>query len=451
MTHEAFREKLLDLAYGELSRRDAGKVEEHAAACDACRAELSRIRETRRLVAALPPEAAPERGENVLIAAARERSRLRAPRWQVPRWLLAGSIAAASLVVVGAVSYRILAMRPGPLGRSEHDALLGEATPQPVQPSAPAADANAEPRPKEMRRGPSAGVLAAPSRPATEAPERSRADRGRAAGEKRKGEEASAPAVEYAVPPPPEAEALAAPAPERAEPSQPEPARRAAPASGYARPPPSEQAPPRAAPAAPSRHPDTFSGLAREERESGLLGAEIPPAAEDSAPPSRASAPSAASGAAAPLGAVGAREKAPSIPRQRTMAPSADKPYDLAVPADDVVARWESLRSAGKLRAEVRTFSGCDPDVTRFTESFRRLERDPQGRVVRIEMRGSTEGRPYEAEGFYDAAGVLRVERWRYEGGAVTERRHPASGPAKTQLPARANGARIDAPGVCDR
>jgi hypothetical protein len=133
------------------------------------------------------------------------------------------------------------------------------------------------------------------------------------------------------------------------------------------------------------------------------------------------------------------------------MAPSADAPYDLAVPADDAVARWVSLRASGKLRAEVRSFSGCDPDVARFTESFRRLERDPQGRVVRYQVRGSTEGTAYEAEGFYDAAGVLRVERWRYEGGEVKERRHPASGPAKTRLPERASGARIDAPGRCER
>ncbi len=126
------------------------------------------------------------------------------------------------------------------------------------------------------------------------------------------------------------------------------------------------------------------------------------------------------------------------------------KAAPFAAPEDDAVARWESLRASGKLHAEVRTFSGCDP-AARFAESSRKVERDPQGRIVRYEMRGSTEGAPYEAEGFYDAAGVLRVERWRREGGEVTERRHPASGPAKTRLPARASGASIDAPGRCER
>ncbi len=72
MTHEELRDRLLDLACGELSPRDARAVEEHAAACEVCGAELARLRGTRRIMAALPEEPAPERGERILLAAARE-------------------------------------------------------------------------------------------------------------------------------------------------------------------------------------------------------------------------------------------------------------------------------------------------------------------------------------------------------------------------------------------
>ena len=35
MTHEELRDRLLDLAYGELAPRAAREVEEHAATCEA--------------------------------------------------------------------------------------------------------------------------------------------------------------------------------------------------------------------------------------------------------------------------------------------------------------------------------------------------------------------------------------------------------------------------------
>ena len=75
MSQDAFQDRLLDLAYGELSPREAREVEAHAASCPACRAELARIRETRRIMAALPDEPAPEAGERLLLAAAREAAR----------------------------------------------------------------------------------------------------------------------------------------------------------------------------------------------------------------------------------------------------------------------------------------------------------------------------------------------------------------------------------------
>ncbi|HEY6100753.1 MAG TPA: zf-HC2 domain-containing protein [Anaeromyxobacter sp.] len=191
MTHHAFAEKLLDLAYGELPPREAGKVEAHAASCEACRAELARIRETRRLMSALPEEPAPERGERILFAAAREAAERGAPRRVLPPWLLGATVVAASLVAVGAVSYRILAMRPGPLMREDPEALLGP-SPYAARPPAPASPApeSAE-RPAEVR-----SLRADREEPAGAPPKQ--AERKKAAparGERR--------SIAYAEPPPP--------------------------------------------------------------------------------------------------------------------------------------------------------------------------------------------------------------------------------------------------------
>ncbi|HEX9053146.1 MAG TPA: zf-HC2 domain-containing protein, partial [Anaeromyxobacter sp.] len=121
MTRDAYRDRLLDLAYGELSGREAREVEAHAAGCEACRAELARIRGTRRIMAALPDEAAPERGERILLAAAREAAEARGGRRLAPRWLLAGAVVAASVAIVAAVSLRVSEWTPR---RGEQRSLL---------------------------------------------------------------------------------------------------------------------------------------------------------------------------------------------------------------------------------------------------------------------------------------------------------------------------------------
>ncbi len=71
MTHEACRERLVDLAYGELSRREAAEVERHLAECQACRAERDRLEATVGAMRQLEAPPAPERGGAVLVAAAR--------------------------------------------------------------------------------------------------------------------------------------------------------------------------------------------------------------------------------------------------------------------------------------------------------------------------------------------------------------------------------------------
>ncbi|WP_242355758.1 zf-HC2 domain-containing protein, partial [Anaeromyxobacter sp. SG64] len=112
MSHERFAELLLEHAYGELSPREAREVEAHAAACAECAAELARIRATRQTMAALPQERAPEAGERILLAAAREAARERGPARILPRWSWSAAAVAAVLLTVGAVSYRLLALRP---------------------------------------------------------------------------------------------------------------------------------------------------------------------------------------------------------------------------------------------------------------------------------------------------------------------------------------------------
>jgi hypothetical protein len=143
MNHAAASEKLLELAYGELAPREARAVEAHAASCEACGAELARIRETRALMALLPVEPPPERGEGIVLAAAREAAASsRKPRALLPPWLWAGTAGAMAAALVAVVSWR-LTREPAaePFQPSETE-LLGRgapavaAAPQPATPAA---------------------------------------------------------------------------------------------------------------------------------------------------------------------------------------------------------------------------------------------------------------------------------------------------------------------------
>ncbi len=51
-------------------------------------------------------------------------------------------------------------------------------------------------------------------------------------------------------------------------------------------------------------------------------------------------------------------------------------PLDAAPAGSDAVARYEALRAEGRVHAEERTFPGCTREL------WRRVERDPEGRVV---------------------------------------------------------------------
>ncbi len=216
MTHGALREQLLDLAYGELSGHARRAVEKHVAGCDGCRAELERIRVTRRAMSALPPEPAPDHGESVLLAAAREAARAkereRPPRL-LPGWLWGATIGALGVAAVVAVSVRVLELGPrrareddflmGREGQAPRDGRTGEA-PRDLGPP-PAA-------PPEAAAAPSGGGLAtaAPESPAPAKTAPARKAAKKPAAPVRREEEQTKEAAGFASPPPaPYAEAPA--------------------------------------------------------------------------------------------------------------------------------------------------------------------------------------------------------------------------------------------------
>lgn len=409
MSHERFSERILDLAYGELSPREAGEVEAHAASCAECGAELARIRATRRLMAALPDERAPDRGERVLLAAAREEVRGRAPVRSWSRWMWSTSVVAALLLAVGAVSYRLLAMRPA--AEREGEELLGrgqyaEAPPSPEPSGEGVAKGDAQ---DEAKAGTQDEARAeAPS--ATPAPQAEAATRTRA--------EVAAPARrKVRSPPGPDAEGKqAASAPAR-EVEAPEPAARRA----YAE-----------APAEASRAEDA-------DVASAAVGAaeEAPGFA---APPERApEAPSRSAVAAARPRSAGAPAAAPSAAAPPA-APERGDAAEAASPAD-ALDRYASLRADGALAAEIRTFVGCEG------EAWRKVERDRQGRIVKYVREGRIGGVRVRVEHLFDADGRLAAVRATdVERGAAVE-----PGALGLTLPRHAGEAGADAPPRCGR
>ncbi|ABC80008.1 anti-sigma factor family protein [Anaeromyxobacter dehalogenans] len=410
MSDERFHERLgarlhdaiLEHAYGELPGGEARALERHLEACETCRAELARIRGTRALMSGLEDAPAPERGEAVLLAAAREAAGARARRRRLPTWTWTwgAALSAAALLAVGAVSYRLLALHPGPALRDDPEALLGRAP-------APAAQAGPE--------------AAAPDVPATASspaggPDEVRAERARPA-----------------APPAPERR-REAPRPGAAAKSAPSAAPAAAPEADVAAAPRTSIAPapaaPRAfvAPAAPAPAPAPRA-----------LRAD----AGDAGPPAAGPAPAATLEAAPEDGdaASGARRAAPAVRAQSRDAAASPAPA-----GPDAQARWRALRQAGALRGEVVAFTDCDG------EAWRKVETDAQGRVVRYARHGRLAGRAFEAELYYGEDGALALARYREAGGPWREVRPPAPAgaiPAAALQPARAADARADAPPRC--
>jgi hypothetical protein len=320
--HQAVREKLLDLSYGELSRREAQAVERHLAGCEACRAELARIRETRAAMSALALEPAPEGGERVLLAAARqaaERVQERRRGRLLPPWVWVGSVGAVAIAAVVAVTVRLLPMGPGRI--EDPEALLGRA---PASPAAPAESlAGQAPEPPSPAPGPA--EEAAVERRAEPAPGRAESRR------------------------PPARQATARP--ERVERVERVEAARDVSGEKLARlrAGPGPSAPEEAPDAAAAAPPPSPAGAAAPERHAPSKGA---------AAPSRA-----------PSEPAGAAEAEPPAPAGFAAG---------AGVAPDPVDSWERLRAAGRLQRSVRRFEGC-PE-----EQVREIDRDPRGGVIRL-------------------------------------------------------------------
>jgi hypothetical protein len=110
MNCEAAREKLLDLAYGELAAGAARELEAHLQGCAGCRSEAARIEETRALYRRMGDEPAPG-GEGILLAAARQAAeQARRARAPIFTWVrLAAGLAAVA--IVGGVAFELLSAR----------------------------------------------------------------------------------------------------------------------------------------------------------------------------------------------------------------------------------------------------------------------------------------------------------------------------------------------------
>jgi hypothetical protein len=213
MTHEPRRDELLDLALGLLEPAEARALETHAAGCAACRAELAALRQTREVLAGLPPIEAPERSAAVVLAAARQAAEAaeaaRRPRWAAPRWVWGGTLGLA-----GAAALAVLVLRfsgptaPGPLS-DDREALLGQGAPTAAPPG------DAPPSPAKV-------AAAESSKPAGEPPAGSFAPARRAkqaVGIRGDALGVAAPApVSVPAPAPTPVAPASAPAPERASP-----------------------------------------------------------------------------------------------------------------------------------------------------------------------------------------------------------------------------------------
>jgi len=106
MTHEDAREKLLDLAYGELEPSERVQVELHVSVCAGCAAELADLARTRAAASLLPDPDLPGGRAELLEAARRAVAgevRPRRTRWSRPVGWMA---VAATVLAVGGLTMR---------------------------------------------------------------------------------------------------------------------------------------------------------------------------------------------------------------------------------------------------------------------------------------------------------------------------------------------------------
>jgi hypothetical protein len=404
MSCERFEDRLVELACGELSPEEARQVEAHALSCPACDAALSGMRATRRTMAALGQEPAPDAGERLLLAAGHAQAQRNAARRR--RWigLFAAPVAVAAGLAI-AVSWPLLSDAPGSLGRDDPDALV-------VKRGAPVAERD---------------EAAAPAEPTREEPAREEPAR-YAQGEP---PAAAPPDGRFAVPPPSERSSRpAAPARKAAPPAEDTRSAEAAPGAG-------------ADPDTATRDVEPLPGAlaqapAAREAEEPATAAPAPAPAPAQSGGARAAASRAERRSARPAAAESSEAPAPQAAPSAPRATAAD-----ASPAEAARARYDALRAAGQLRGEIRTYPGCEG------EAWRKVETDPQGRVVRYVREGRLDGRRLRVEHLYDEGGAL-VEAEAVDLDAAGAGRTPARA-LGLDVPLRAEAAAAGAAPRCDR
>jgi hypothetical protein len=403
-SHETLRAQLLDLAYGELPRRQADALRRHLEGCAACRAELARLEGTRALMAGLAPEPAPPEGERILLAAARQAVEGRRPARRLA-WLWGAPVGAVAAVLVAAVSYRLVTSSGLPPPETEGALRVPAPAAAGAAPAPSRPDGVVAPRP-------GGGGTQEPERAGAARPRSTEREASRSREEGRRGDDAQA----FAEPPPARAERkAAAPAPS----APPLPADRGDDALALG---------------------EATGGAAPSPRASEPLAAPPPPAAKRDAEVGRQAL------AEAPASAKVAAPRAAAAP-----AASAPAAADAGSPREDVVVRHRRLELAGGLQVSTAAFPGC------VGESWREVAVDAGGQVVRYVRRGVRGGAPYEAQLYYGEDGALGAVRYA-AGGRVREvRLGPASGamdaegiPPAALEPRRAADAALGAPPRCE-
>jgi hypothetical protein len=383
MTHDTCQDLLLDLAYGELSPRQAAEVEAHLAGCAECRAARERLDDTRAAMRRLEPERPPE-GERVLLAAAREsvrKTREERPALGLPLWLWKASLTTVVVAAVGAVTFRVVSRGPG-----TREELPVAAAPAPAgEPAVPAPAKVPVP-------APAVGFAAAPeaaSAPAAEtglaqAPARSQGIAEKR-GTMRKPEAPALLAREQ--PAPAEAEESTRPAALSA---------RGAPSSAFGATPPTAGAPaswPGAGPAA-------AAAAAGATAERGTADQAEVPEAKAKAGEAEAPAPRPSSeGVAARARAEAALSKPAPVLTAQTW-----KKHPAVIAIRLLVQQVERQIRQGQLTERARPFQACGP----AEDAERRLYADAEGRVVKFVRQAGGEEAALTWEQYYDAGGRLR-------------------------------------------
>jgi hypothetical protein len=201
-------DRLLELAYGEVPPAEARTLRQHVDGCTRCRDVLQGIAEVRSAVRSVPPEPAPERGLESLLAygeqaAARARSHRRSLR-------LVGLLSVATAVALAWVLLPLSSReRPG-----DRDMLARADAPTLLQAPAPPASAPEEKGKTEQAREEASGAVVAF---ASKADERQKDAAKVAAGEREASSTPSSPPAAVAMSkraaPKPERHSTAAPSP----------------------------------------------------------------------------------------------------------------------------------------------------------------------------------------------------------------------------------------------